>query len=604
MKRGVRIVRREKEGKKKKSSGATFFKGLYGDIYLLGAVYIRGIKALGRGLYSVTVKPLKLFALWLLSVFTSLGKFFVRYAKAVLREGKQLRDEIKRALPVIRGAFKEKFVTGIKSFFHYVPRAFKNHERFNRAVLSTVIPVIAVVFLISLSGTLKSLTFAVNVFINDREVGTVSSESVYKEAEKEAERRFKTVGSDIEISTPRYKITLTTVNRLDDRETLCNNIIDAVSDKTINACGIYVNDTFLCAVNSEDTYERVRERVLGEYAIENSYITDDYKVEFNDNITTVTGLYPENEKIWSYDELYNYMTGYKTDKVEHKTAENEKLEDILKKYNITEDELLKLNPNLNTDNIPAGSTLLIKQGEKNLSIKCTVTYLKVETIPFTTVKQYDNNLYIGTTMTVVEGSQGQDVVSYTDTYVDGVLTDSKTEVVRYNAKSTVNELLKVGTKGVPIGNSNIPVSPRLYRDQGGTFIWPAPDNCFWLSQGYNPSNGHYGIDIVSSDNGSCKGRRIVAVADGIVTMATYHYSWGYYIRVDHGSGVVTGYAHALEGSFRVNVGDYVKAGQQLSSIGTTGNSTGYHLHFEVWLDGVRVNPLPYVYSSTYGVAVD
>ena len=131
-----------------------------------------------------------------------------------------------------------------------------------------------------------------------------------------------------------------------------------------------------------------------------------------------------------------------------------------------------------------------------------------------------------------------------------------------------NELLKIGTKGVPVGNSNIPVSPRLYRDQGGTFIWPAPDNCFWLSQGYNPSNGHYGIDIVSSDSGSCKGRRIVAVADGIVTMATYHYSWGYYIRVDHGSGVVTGYAHALEGSFRVNAGDYVKAGQQLSSIGT------------------------------------
>ena len=602
MKRGVRIVKREK--KDKKNSGSVFFKGLYGDIYLLGAVYIRGIKALGRGVYSVTVKPLKHFVLWLISVFISLGRFFKRYGKAVLREGRQLFGEIKRALPVIGEAFKEKKGRGIKTFFHYVSKAFKNHERFNRAVLSTVIPVIAVIFLISLGGTLRSLTFAVSVYIYGSEVGTVSDESVYKEAEKEAKRRFETVGSDIDIAAPQYKITLTTVNGLDDKEALCNNIIDAVSDKTINACGIYVNDEFLCAVNSEDTYERVTERVLGEYAVENSYITDDYKVEFNDSITTVTGLYPENEKVWSYDELYNYMTGWKTEKTEHKTAENEKLEDILKKYNITEEELLKLNPNLDTDNIPEGSTLLIKQGEKNLSIKCTVTYLKVETIPFTTVKQYDNNLYIGTTMTVVEGSQGQDVVSYTDTYVDGVLTDSQTEVVRYNAKSPVNELLKIGTKGVPVGNSNIPVSPRLYRDQGGTFIWPAPDNCFWLSQGYNPSNGHYGIDIVSSDSGSCKGRRIVAVADGIVTMATYHYSWGYYIRVDHGSGVVTGYAHALEGSFRVNAGDYVKAGQQLSSIGTTGNSTGYHLHFEVWLDGVRVNPLPYVYSSTYGVAVD
>lgn len=157
--------------------------------------------------------------------------------------------------------------------------------------------------------------------------------------------------------------------------------------------------------------------------------------------------------------------------------------------------------------------------------------------------------------------------------------------------------------GVPVDSNGETVSPRLTKDQGGTFVWPAPDNCFWLSQGYNPYNAHYGLDIVSSDDGSCRGRRIVAVADGVVVMATYHWSWGYYIRVDHGSGVVTGYAHALQGSFKVNVGDYVRAGQQLSSIGTTGNSTGYHLHFEVWLDGVRVNPLPYVYSQYTGVAI-
>ena len=62
----------------------------------------------------------------------------------------------------------------------------------------------------------------------------------------------------------------------------------------------------------------------------------------------------------------------------------------------------------------------------------------------------------------------------------------------------------------------------------------------------------------------------------------------------HSNGLYTLYAHGQNGSRRVNKGDYVKQGQQIMSVGTTGNSTGYHLHFEVWLNGVRVNPANYL----------
>ncbi len=581
----------------------SFLNGIYGDIYQLGYGYKKAFCVVGSAFMSVIKKTGKAFGGFFVFIYTYFRNIIVRYAKAVLNEFRKFISEVKRAVPVLKTEFREKPLRAFGHFIRYVFHTFVVHEKFNRAVLSTLIPIIAIVFLFSFSSTFKGITFAVDVYLGDVNVGTVKDEEAYKDAEKTAKLRFSSLGSDINVISPEYRITLTTVNKLDDGEEVCNNIISAVSDNTVNACGVYVDGEFLCAVGSEDTFLRVCNNVLAEYAAMNGGASDDCKVEFMQKLTTVTGLYPDTVKTMSASALYDYMTGYSQKPVEHTVSENEKIDDILQKYDITEDELSALNKELDFSVIPEGSVLLIKEGVKNLNIRMTKTYLKVESIPYDVVSQYDNNLHVGTNMTVVSGVEGQDVVSYTDTFIDGRKTDSSKEILRFNARMPVNQLVKIGTMGVPVDGNGLVVSPRLTKDMGGTFVWPAPDNCFWLSQRYNPYNSHYGIDIVSSDDASCRGRRIVAVADGIVTLATYHWSWGYYIRVDHGSGVVTGYAHALEGSFRVNVGDYVRAGQHLSSIGTTGNSTGYHLHFEVWLDGTRVNPLPYVYSEYLGVTV-
>ena len=572
-------------------------------IYQLGSGYKKAFCAVGRAFLNLFKKIGNGIKFIIVTVFSFFGKVLVRYKNALINEGRKFSAEVKRAVPVLKSDFKQNPLRAFGRFIKYVFRSFVVHEKFNRAVLSTVIPVFAILMLISFYSAFGSVTFALRVYVDGESVGVVRDETIYREAEKQAKKRFSSVGSVMEKIVPAYEVAVTTVNSLDDRETVCNNIISAVSEKTVDACGIYMDGEFLFTVGSEDTFLRVRERVFNEYKSQNGFVTADCRIDFAKKITSETGVYPDNEKLISDDELYKYFSGEKVSRVEHTVAPGETLEDVLNKYGITQDELLRNNADLQPDNIPEGSVLLIKRGERNVSIKVTKTYMQAESIPFDTVRQYDNNIYVGTTMTVVPGSDGKDIVSYTDTYIDGVKTETSKEILRYNASAPVTELIKIGTMGIPVDNNGIAVSARLTRDQGGTFVWPAPDNCFWLSQGYNPYNAHYGIDIVSSDDGSCRGRRIVAVADGVVTLATYHWSWGYYIRVDHGNGVVTGYAHALKGSFRVNVGDYVRAGQHLSSIGTTGNSTGYHLHFEVWLDGARVNPLPYVYSEYTGVAI-
>jgi murein DD-endopeptidase MepM/ murein hydrolase activator NlpD len=94
---------------------------------------------------------------------------------------------------------------------------------------------------------------------------------------------------------------------------------------------------------------------------------------------------------------------------------------------------------------------------------------------------------------------------------------------------------------------------------------------------------HEGIDFAAPT-----GTPIVAAAGGVVIAAEYHHQYGNLIEVDHGNNIVTRYAHAFK--LYKKVGDIVKRGQHIADIGSTGRSTGSHLHFEVLVRGVQQDP--------------
>lgn len=102
------------------------------------------------------------------------------------------------------------------------------------------------------------------------------------------------------------------------------------------------------------------------------------------------------------------------------------------------------------------------------------------------------------------------------------------------------------------------------------------------------SSRHTGLDIAAS-----KGTQIKVVADGTVISAEYSGSYGYLVKVDHGNGVETWYAHTSK--MYVTKGEKVKAGDVIALVGSTGNSTGPHLHFEIRINGEHVNPQNYLY---------
>ena len=98
---------------------------------------------------------------------------------------------------------------------------------------------------------------------------------------------------------------------------------------------------------------------------------------------------------------------------------------------------------------------------------------------------------------------------------------------------------------------------------------------------------HYGVDLANN-----KGTDIVASRSGEVVLATYNSSAGYYVKIDHGDGFASVYMHLTH--YTVKVGDKVTAGQKVGEMGSTGKSTGSHLHFGILYNGSYVNPAKYI----------
>ncbi|MFJ7288221.1 peptidoglycan DD-metalloendopeptidase family protein [Curtobacterium sp. NPDC098951] len=106
---------------------------------------------------------------------------------------------------------------------------------------------------------------------------------------------------------------------------------------------------------------------------------------------------------------------------------------------------------------------------------------------------------------------------------------------------------------------------------------------------------HDGADLASG----CS-TPIVAAAAGTVDYAGWYGGYGNYVRISHGGGVQTAYGHIVNGGFRVSPGQRVSAGQLIALVGSTGNSTGCHTHFEVHVNGATVDPVPFMQAR--GVA--
>ena len=180
---------------------------------------------------------------------------------------------------------------------------------------------------------------------------------------------------------------------------------------------------------------------------------------------------------------------------------------------------------------------------------------------------------------ITEGSEGVQECVDRVTYLNGV------EVSRENISTTV--ITPAVDRVVVIGTQERPKHSGIGT---GTFIWPCPSlHTITTYYEYRWGSFHAALDISGS---SAYGKPIVASDSGTVTAAGYSGSYGYRVIIDHANGMQTLYAHCSE--LLVSVGQKVEQGETIALVGSTGNSTGPHCHFEIYVNGSRVDPLPYV----------
>lgn len=176
--------------------------------------------------------------------------------------------------------------------------------------------------------------------------------------------------------------------------------------------------------------------------------------------------------------------------------------------------------------------------------------------------------------------------------ISGDIEDAQSDADYYAAEIQAQEELIAAIKRAEAEKAAAGVEEHPYT--GGAFRWPCPsstrvtsDYGTRVSPMSGASSNHKGIDI-----GASAGADIIAAADGTVTVASYSSAAGNYVMIDHGGGLYTVYMHAS--SLLVSPGQTVSAGDVIAKVGSTGISTGSHLHFGVSLNGSYVSPWSYL----------
>lgn len=158
---------------------------------------------------------------------------------------------------------------------------------------------------------------------------------------------------------------------------------------------------------------------------------------------------------------------------------------------------------------------------------------------------------------------------------------SRTVLSEVVISEPVNKIVSVGTAPVKVASN------KTAKATSGGFICPINASEYTITSYFGDGRGHKGWDLAAN-----KGVAIFASKAGTVVYAGYDRDYGYNVVIDHGNGYQTRYAHAS--ALCVSKGDTVPQGKMIATVGSTGRSTGNHLHFEISVNGTRVNPANYI----------
>ena len=343
--------------------------------------------------------------------------------------------------------------------------------------------------------------------------------------------------------------------------------------KVTPAYSLYVGGTRIGATPYRGALEELLEQLKARVTNE-----DTISVTFSEEVE-VREEYVAAEEIMNLGHLSELLYSTKVEEVNYEVQKGDTWLQIAAKHDMTSDELLALNPGYDINRLSIGEVLTISASVPYLTMTVVQQERYLQDVQYDVIYTDEPTMYQGDTKITSKGSYGAADVVASVTYVNGQET-ARTVLSSVLLKEPVTEHQLQGTK----------VRPSWYPT--GTFRWPCTGRVVSYfggrkSPGGIGSTNHKGLDIANS-----RGTSIYAADGGTVVYSGWQGGYGYVVKIEHLNGLRTVYVH--NSKLLVKVGNTVHKGQEIAKMGSTGNSTGSHCHFEIQLNGVAQNPLNYL----------
>lgn len=514
----------------------------------------------------------RLWAIVASAVWTVLGDLFNPFIKTVkgvfsfFRLQKELRGRPRR----FRAARN-------KAFFHY-GWAWNKHlvGRF----LSYVLPVACGAVCFFTLRSMLAMNYAIGVTYNGQQIGYVTDESVYDSAVSIIDDRMIDVGESGWNPVATLTIEAVSPSEISTQESLANRLLAASGTEIMEATGLYVGGQFYGATTAGDLLQIKLDEVIEPYVEFAETLGDDVSVKYAREVELISGIYPASAVV-SYDDISNLVTSEEKQDLYYSAKRGESTEAIAAANGITAEKLIELNPKaLIGDTIEDDAELLVAEDQAVITVRTTRVERKTERIGFQTVVTRDSRFPNSYFWIVSGGEEGEKTITTEIVYENG--EEVSREVVSEEiSKQPVAKEIVIGTSGAGSGPSV----------GTGYLTWPTGPGG-GISRGFSSTHG--GMDIWNVAN-----TPIYAADSGVVIVSQdTTVGYGRYIIIDHQNGMQTLYGHM--NTRLAEVGEVVAKGQLIGLMGSTGQSTGNHLHFEVRLGGgynSRVDPAPFLYGN-------
>lgn len=427
-----------------------------------------------------------------------------------------------------------------------------------------------------------------HVSVNGKEVGIVSSPEVVQQWEKEKLQQEQEKHNGLTLKLSDY-ISFTEENlykgQFDNEATL--KTLDQTAKIQVEATKIIVNgDVIGYAANQEqaelvlttlkDKLSGVKLNASGKKAVAAASLESVAKnsaikqVKFKEEISTEEESVPADE-VLTADKLEALLSKGTAQQVVHTVGEGDCITCIAKRYGITSKDIYANNAGMNENTVlQLGQKINVTAIRPKVTVQVVEEVKQDEMIDYSTETRTNAKVPKGETNVIQDGKEGKKQVTYQVTRENGEVVDREMLSQQVIAQP-VTKIIERGSKVIPSRGT-------------GRISWPAGG---YISSGFGSRWGrlHAGIDIAGSG--------IARAADnGRVVEAGWHGGYGNMILIDHGNGLQTLYGHLSK--IEVRVGEVVEQGKEIGVKGSTGDSTGVHLHFEVRKNGVPQNPMKYL----------